>query len=40
MIIIGERINSTRKPINAAIEARDADHILNEARRQWDAGAV
>ncbi len=40
MIIIGERINSTRKPITAALEARDASHILDEARRQWDAGAT
>ncbi len=40
MIIIGERINSTRKPITAALEARNADHILNEARRQRDAGAT
>ena len=40
MIIIGERINSTRKPITAALEARNADHILYEARRQWDAGAA
>ncbi len=40
MIIIGERINSTRKPITAALEARDANHILDEARRQWDAGAA
>ncbi len=40
MIIIGERINSTRKPITAALEARDAGHILDEAHRQWDAGAT
>lgn len=40
MIIIGERINSTRKPIAAALEVRNAEHILNEARRQRDAGAV
>ncbi|MCP4470028.1 MAG: dihydropteroate synthase [Gammaproteobacteria bacterium] len=40
MIIVGERINSTRKPITAALEARDADHIINEARRQWEAGAT
>ena len=40
MIIIGERINSTRKPITAALEARNADYILYEARRQWDAGAA
>ncbi len=40
MIIIGERINSTRKSIAAALTARDADRILVEARRQWDAGSV
>ncbi len=40
MIIIGERINSTRKPITAALEARDAEHILDEARHQLDAGAA
>ncbi|MDH3466302.1 MAG: dihydropteroate synthase [Gammaproteobacteria bacterium] len=40
MIIIGERINSTRKPITAALEARDAELILDEARRQWDAGSA
>ena len=40
MIIIGERINSTRKPITAALEVRDAGHILKEAHRQCDAGAT
>lgn len=40
MIVVGERINSTRKPINAALERRDAEFILNEARRQSDAGAT
>ncbi|MDP6398788.1 MAG: dihydropteroate synthase [Arenicellales bacterium] len=39
MIIVGERINSTRKSIAAALEARAAEQILNQARRQWDAGA-
>jgi cobalamin-dependent methionine synthase I len=39
MIIIGERINSTRKPITAALKDRDGAYILSEARRQWDAGA-
>ncbi len=39
MIIIGERINSTRKPITTALEAGDTEHILNEARSQWEAGA-
>ena len=40
MIIVGERINSTRKPITAALEAHDEAHIVNEARRQWDTGAA
>ncbi|MCP5073323.1 MAG: dihydropteroate synthase [Rhodobacteraceae bacterium] len=40
MIIVGERINSTRKPIAAALEARDGKFIVNEARRQWEAGAA
>ncbi len=40
MIIIGERINSTRKTISAALQARDADRILDEARRQWAAGSA
>ncbi len=39
MIIIGERINSTRKPITKAMEERDAEFILTEARCQWDAGS-
>jgi 5-methyltetrahydrofolate--homocysteine methyltransferase len=40
MIIIGERINSTRESISAALVARDADQILSEARRQLDAGSA
>lgn len=39
MIIIGERINSTRKTIREAIKARDADFILTEAKKQIEAGA-
>ena len=39
MIIIGERINSSRKRITEAITARDADFIRNEARAQVNAGA-
>ena len=39
MIIIGERINSSRKRIAEAITARDADVIRNEARAQVNAGA-
>ena len=39
MLIIGERINSTRPRIQEAIKARNASGILNEARSQLDAGA-
>jgi len=39
MIIIGERINATRKPIARALRQRDAGLILKEARAQVAAGA-
>ncbi len=39
MIIIGEKINATRKSIAAALEARDAEHIIKTAVEQADAGA-
>jgi 5-methyltetrahydrofolate--homocysteine methyltransferase len=39
MIIIAERINATRKSIAAALEARDAQVIVKEARDQAAAGA-
>ncbi len=39
MIIIGEKINATRKAIAAAIGARDEQHILKTAREQIEAGA-
>jgi cobalamin-dependent methionine synthase I len=39
MIIIGELINASRKPIKAAIEARDAETIQQVAKQQADAGA-
>lgn len=39
MLIIGERINATRKGIAAALAARDAEVIRREARRQAEAGA-
>lgn len=40
MLIIGERINSTRKSINEAIRSRDAAFIAGEAVRQREAGAA
>ncbi|MFH1189560.1 MAG: dihydropteroate synthase [Candidatus Omnitrophota bacterium] len=39
MLIIGERINSTRTKIFEAIKARDAAHIAKEAGAQIAAGA-
>ena len=39
MIIIGERINATRKTIAAAIAARDEQHIVKVATEQVAAGA-
>ncbi len=39
MIIIGEKINATRKSIAAAVEARDAEAIVKVASEQAAAGA-
>ena len=38
MIVIGEKINSTRKSIHRAMEAKDRDAIVAEAVRQAEAG--
>jgi 5-methyltetrahydrofolate--homocysteine methyltransferase len=40
MLIIGERINASRKSIAGAISSRDADFIQNEAKIQAVAGAA
>ncbi len=40
MIIIGEKINGTRKQVAAAIHDRDADFIRNLATRQFENGAT
>jgi cobalamin-dependent methionine synthase I len=40
MLIVGERINSSRKRIRKAIEERDAAFIRNEALKQIEAGAT
>jgi 5-methyltetrahydrofolate--homocysteine methyltransferase len=40
MLIIGERINSSRAPIADAISSRNADFIQNEAKAQAKAGAT
>jgi 5-methyltetrahydrofolate--homocysteine methyltransferase len=39
MLIVGERINATRKRIGEAVQAQDADHIRAEAVKQVEAGA-
>jgi 5-methyltetrahydrofolate--homocysteine methyltransferase len=39
MLIVAERINSSRKSIAEAIKAKDADFIRKEARQQTEAGA-
>ncbi len=40
MIIIGERINTSRKPINQAVEERNRTFFQDEARNQEAAGAA
>jgi cobalamin-dependent methionine synthase I len=39
MLVIGERINATRRSIREAIDSRDMDAIVREARTQVEAGA-
>lgn len=39
MIVIGERVNATRRPIAEAIRSRDEARIIQEIRAQDDAGA-
>jgi cobalamin-dependent methionine synthase I len=39
MLIVGERINTSRKPVNEAVEKRDADYITADVQKQVKAGA-
>ncbi|MGE5598318.1 MAG: methyltetrahydrofolate cobalamin methyltransferase [Bacteroidota bacterium] len=39
MLIIGERINTSRKAVAPAVGARDGDFVRGEARNQVEAGA-
>ncbi len=39
VLIIGERINTSRKPVNEAVERRDAAFIQSDVRAQVEAGA-
>lgn len=38
--VIGERINTTLKKVQAAVAARDAEYIQNDVRLQTEAGAT
>ena len=37
--IIGERINTSRKKVREAVEARDAEYIIDDVKQQQEAGA-
>jgi len=37
--VIGERINTSRKLVQAAVAERDADYIVNDVKKQQEAGA-
>jgi cobalamin-dependent methionine synthase I len=39
MLVVGERINTSRKAVNEAVEKRDADYIRADVRKQAQAGA-
>jgi len=39
MLIVGERINTSRKAIQPAVESRDAEFIIDAAKKQFEAGA-
>ncbi len=37
--VIGERINTSRKLVQAAVAERDAEYIINDVKKQQEAGA-
>ncbi|SMC65725.1 5-methyltetrahydrofolate--homocysteine methyltransferase [Desulfocicer vacuolatum DSM 3385] len=37
--VIGERINTSRKLVQAAVAERDAEYIINDVKKQLEAGA-
>ncbi|MCX5919271.1 MAG: dihydropteroate synthase, partial [Deltaproteobacteria bacterium] len=39
MLIVGERINTSRKAVNEAVEKRDAAYITGDVQKQAKAGA-
>ncbi len=38
--VIGERINTSRKLVQAAVTERNADYIINDVKKQQEAGAT
>jgi len=38
--VIGERINTSRKKVQAAVADRDADYIVDDVKKQQEAGAA
>jgi cobalamin-dependent methionine synthase I len=38
--VIGERINTSRKLVQAAVKERDADYIVDDVKKQQEAGAA
>ena len=38
--VIGERINTSRKKVQAAVAERDAEYIINDVKQQQEAGAA
>ncbi|GAB6145550.1 hypothetical protein [Desulfocicer niacini] len=38
--VIGERINTSRKLVQAAVAERNADYIINDVKKQQEAGAI
>jgi cobalamin-dependent methionine synthase I len=39
MLIVGERINTSRKPVYEAVDGRDASYIVSDVKMQIDSGA-
>jgi cobalamin-dependent methionine synthase I len=39
MLIVGERINTSRKAVNEAVEKRDASYVTADVKKQAEAGA-
>ena len=38
--VIGERINTSRKLVQAAVADRDADYIIDDVKKQQEAGRL